>query len=97
MCLNHLELLLKQQTSPKDTAAIIIEPIIGEGGYVSAPVEFMQGLREICDREGILLIVDEVQTGFLRTGRNFAVEYSGVRPDIMVIAKVCQLLQERGI
>ena len=97
MCLNHLELLLKQQTSPKDTAAIIIEPIIGEGGYVSAPVEFMQGLREICDREGILLIVDEVQTGFLRTGRNFAVEYSGVRPDIMVIAKVCLLLQERGI
>lgn len=88
LCLNQLELLLLQQTAPKDTAAIIIEPVIGEGGYVPAPPEFMQGLREICDRENILLIIDEVQSGFLRTGKNFAIEYSGVRPDIMLVAKV---------
>lgn len=88
LSLNQLELLLQQQTAPKDTAAIIIEPVIGEGGYVPAPPEFMQGLREICDREGILLIIDEVQSGFLRTGKNFSVEYSGVKPDILTIAKV---------
>jgi len=87
LCLNQLELLLQQQTSPKDTAAIIIEPVIGEGGYVSASPEFLQGLRDICDRDGILLITDEVQSGFLRTGKNFAIEYSGVRPDIMTVAK----------
>ncbi|THH31334.1 hypothetical protein EUX98_g2840 [Antrodiella citrinella] len=87
LCLNQLELLLQQQTSPKDTAAIIIEPVIGEGGYVPAPPEFLQGLRKICDRDGILLIVDEVQSGFLRTGKNFAIEYSGVRPDILTVAK----------
>ncbi|TCD60161.1 hypothetical protein EIP91_010632 [Steccherinum ochraceum] len=87
LCLNQLELLLQQQTAPKDTAAIIIEPVIGEGGYVPAPPEFLQGLREICDRENILLIIDEVQSGFLRTGKNFAVEYSGVKPDIMLVAK----------
>ena len=61
---------------------------MGEGGYVPAPAEFLQGLREICDKEGILLIIDEVQSGFGRTGKNFSVEYSGVRPDIMTIAKV---------
>ena len=88
-----MELLFQQQCSPKDTAAIIIEPVIGEGGYVPAPPEYMRGLREICDRHGILLIIDEVQTGFLRTGKNFAVEYSGVRPDIMTIAKVCHDFQ----
>ncbi|KAH8107744.1 pyridoxal phosphate-dependent transferase [Cristinia sonorae] len=87
LCLNQLELLLQQQSAPKDTAAIILEPVIGEGGYVPAPPEYLKGLREICDREGILLIVDEVQSGFLRTGKNFAIEYSGVRPDIMTVAK----------
>ena len=87
MCLNQLELLLSQQSAPRDTAAIIIEPVIGEGGYVPAPHAFLQGLREICDREGILLIIDEVQSGFGRTGKNFNIEYSGVRPDIMICAK----------
>ncbi|KAI0690122.1 pyridoxal phosphate-dependent transferase [Cytidiella melzeri] len=86
-CLNQLNLLLLQQTSPRDTAAIIIEPVIGEGGYVPAPPEFLQGLRKICDDNGILLIVDEVQSGFGRTGKNFHIEYSGVRPDIMTCAK----------
>ncbi|GBE81149.1 Acetylornithine aminotransferase, mitochondrial [Sparassis crispa] len=86
-CLNQLNLLLAQQTAPRDTAAIIIEPILGEGGYVPAPPEFLQGLREVCDKEGILLIIDEVQCGYGRAGKNFAIEYSGVRPDIMIIAK----------
>lgn len=87
LCLNQLELLISQQSAPRDTAAIIIEPVIGEGGYVPAPHAFLQGLREICDREGILLIIDEVQSGFGRTGKNFNIEYSGVRPDIMICAK----------
>jgi 4-aminobutyrate aminotransferase len=86
-CLYQLDLLLAQQTNPKDTAAIIVEPVLGEGGYVAAPKEFLEGLREVCDRHGMLLIVDEVQSGYGRTGPMFAIEESGVRPDIMVIAK----------
>lgn len=86
--LYQLELLLAQRSAPRDTAAVIIEPLLGEGGYVQAPPEFLQGLRAICDKHGILLIVDEVQCGFARTGKYFNIEYSGVRPDIMVIAKV---------
>ncbi|KAI9457900.1 acetylornithine aminotransferase [Russula earlei] len=85
--LYQLELLLLQQTAPTDTAAIIIEPVLGEGGYVPAPPAFLQGLRAICDKHGLLLIIDEVQCGFGRTGRMFYIEYSGVRPDIMVTAK----------
>lgn len=86
-CLNQLNLLLLQQTSPKDTAAILIEPVLGEGGYVPAPPEFLKALRKICDEHGILLIIDEVQSGFGRTGKNFFIEYSGVKPDIMTSAK----------
>ena len=67
-CLYQLELLLAQQTSPGETAAIILEPVLGEGGYVPAPKEFLEGLRAICDREKMLLIMDEVQSGFGRTG-----------------------------
>ncbi|KAF8193299.1 aminotransferase [Pholiota molesta] len=85
--LYQLELLLSQQTAPADTAAIIIEPVLGEGGYVPAPPEFLQGLRKICDKHGILLIVDEVQSGFGRAGNWFAISESGVRPDILVMAK----------
>lgn len=87
VCLEQLELLLAQQTSPRDTAAILIEPVLGEGGYVPAPTSFLKGLREVCDKNGILLIIDEVQSGFGRTGKNFSIEYSGVRPDIMTCAK----------
>jgi len=83
----QLELTLKQQTAPSDTAAIIIEPILGEGGYVSAPSEFLHGIRKVCDQHGILLIVDEVQSGMGRTGTMWAIEDSGVRPDILVFAK----------
>jgi 4-aminobutyrate aminotransferase-like enzyme len=90
--LYQLELLLAQQSAPSDTAAIIVEPVLGEGGYVPAPPEFLQGLRNVCDKHGIMLIVDEVQCGFGRTGSFFAIEESGVRPDILVIAKVRGLL-----
>jgi len=68
-------------------AAILVEPVLGEGGYIVPPVSFLQGLRRICDRYGILLIVDEVQSGFGRTGRFFAIEHFGIVPDIMTVAK----------
>ncbi|KAG6375369.1 acetylornithine aminotransferase [Boletus reticuloceps] len=87
LSLYQLELVLKQQSAPKDTAAILIEPVLGEGGYVPAPPTFLQGIRKICDEHDILLIIDEVQSGFGRTGKLFNVEYSGVRPDIMTMAK----------
>ncbi len=86
-CLEALEELLLSQTSPSETAAILIEPELGEGGYVVPPGAFMKGLREICDRTGIMLIFDEVQCGFGRTGKWFAQEHFGVVPDIMTVAK----------
>jgi 4-aminobutyrate aminotransferase len=86
-CLNALQELLLSQTSPAETAAMLIEPVLGEGGYVNPPVAFMKGLREICDKHGILLIFDEVQSGFGRTGKWFAQEHFDVVPDIMAIAK----------
>ncbi len=86
-CLDELDFLFLTQTDPKETAAILVEPVLGEGGYVVPPVEFMQGLRQRCDRYGILLIVDEIQSGFCRTGRWFAHEYFDILPDIMTVAK----------
>ncbi|MBI4731676.1 MAG: aminotransferase class III-fold pyridoxal phosphate-dependent enzyme [Chloroflexi bacterium] len=86
-CLATLEELLLSQTSPAETAAILIEPELGEGGYVVPPAAFMKGLRELCDRTGILLIFDEVQSGFGRTGKWFAQDHFGVVPDIMTVAK----------
>jgi len=85
--LEQLEYLLASQTAPKDTAAILIESVLGEGGYIVPPASFMKGLREICDRYGIMLIFDEVQSGFGRTGKWFALEHFGVVPDIMTVAK----------
>jgi 4-aminobutyrate aminotransferase len=85
--LEQLEYLLASQTSPKDTAAVLIEAILGEGGYVVPPKSFIKGLREICDRHKILLIFDEVQSGFGRTGRWFASEHFEVEPDIITAAK----------
>jgi len=85
--LEQLEHLLVSQTAPKETAAILIEPVLGEGGYVVPPVSFLKGLREIADKNGILLIFDEVQSGFGRTGKWFALEHSGVVPDIITSAK----------
>jgi len=86
-CLSALEELLLSQTSPAETAAILIEPELGEGGYVVPPKEFMKGLRELSSRNGILLILDEVQSGFGRTGKWFAQEHFDVIPDIMTVAK----------
>ena len=86
-CIEELELLLLTQTAPQETAAILIEPVLGEGGYVVPPVNFMKWLRELCSRHGILLIVDEIQSGFGRTGNWFAFEHHGIVPDIMTVAK----------
>jgi 4-aminobutyrate aminotransferase len=86
-CLEELETLLISQSAPFETAAMLIEPVLGEGGYVVPPASFLKGLREICNREKIMLIADEVQSGFGRTGRWFAHEHFDVKPDIMVIAK----------
>lgn len=85
--LEQLEYLLLTQTSPKETAAILIEPVLGEGGYVVPPASFIRGLRSLTDRHGILLIFDEVQSGFGRTGKWFAQEHFDVTPDIMTVAK----------
>ena len=85
--LEQLEHLLASQTAPKETAAILIESVLGEGGYVVPPTSFMKGLREICDKHGILLIFDEIQSGFGRTGKWFALEHYGVVPDIITAAK----------
>jgi 4-aminobutyrate aminotransferase len=79
--------LFKTVLAPEEVAAIFVEPIQGEGGYVIAPTIFMQELRRICDQHGILLVVDEVQSGMGRTGKWFAVEHTGVHPDIVCIAK----------
>ncbi|MCP5096355.1 MAG: aminotransferase class III-fold pyridoxal phosphate-dependent enzyme [Chloroflexi bacterium] len=79
--------LLQTQTRPEHTAAIVIEPVQGEGGIVPAPAAFLQGLRELCDTHGILLISDEIQAGFGRTGRMFAIEHAGVEPDIILMGK----------
>ena len=83
----QLELLLKRETAPSDTAAIFIETVLGEGGYVPPPKGYLERVREICDKNGILMVIDEVQCGFGRTGKMFAIEHFGVRPDILVMAK----------
>ncbi|MCK6584509.1 MAG: aminotransferase class III-fold pyridoxal phosphate-dependent enzyme [Anaerolineales bacterium] len=85
--LEQLEYLLASQTAPKETAAILIESVLGEGGYIVPPSSFIKGLREICDKHGIMLIFDEVQSGFGRTGKWFALEHFGVVPDIITAAK----------
>ena len=87
-CARYIEeKLFKTTLPPEEVAAIFVEPIQGEGGYVVAPDVFMQELRRICDRHGILLVVDEVQSGAGRTGKWWAVEHSGVQPDMVCIAK----------
>lgn len=86
-CLTGLKHLLATQSAPGDTAAVVVEPVIGEGGYFPAPAAFLRGLRQICDEHGILLVADEVQTGFGRTGSMFCVEQAGVVPDVLMMAK----------
>src|SRR5215813_5057999 len=87
-CARYIEdKLFKTTLPPEEVAAIFVEPIQGEGGYVVAPTVFMQELRRICDRHGILLVADEVQSGVGRTGKWWAIQHTGVEPDIVCIAK----------
>eukprot|EP00611_Tribonema_gayanum_P026228 TRINITY_DN6180_c0_g1_i1.p1 TRINITY_DN6180_c0_g1~~TRINITY_DN6180_c0_g1_i1.p1 ORF type:complete len:495 (-),score=158.40 TRINITY_DN6180_c0_g1_i1:234-1562(-) len=85
--LEDLELMLKQECHPSEVAAMVIEPVQGEGGYVPAPASFLHGLRALCNKHGILLVADEVQSGVARTGRMWAVEHAGIVPDVLVFAK----------
>ena len=85
--LRALQLLFRADIAPSDVAAIIIEPVQGEGGFLPAPTELLAELRKICDTHGIVLIADEVQTGFARTGKMFGIEHSGIEPDIITVAK----------
>jgi 4-aminobutyrate aminotransferase/(S)-3-amino-2-methylpropionate transaminase len=85
--LRALEQLFKADVDPARVAAIIIEPVLGEGGFYAAPPELLRRLRTLCDSHGIVLIADEIQSGFGRTGRMFAIEHAGVVPDLITIAK----------
>ena len=85
--LQALEQLFKADVDPARVAAIIIEPVLGEGGFYQAPPELLRRLRSVCDTHGMVLIADEIQSGFGRTGRMFAIEHSGVEPDLITIAK----------
>ncbi len=85
--LSALEWLFRSDVEPECVSAMIVEPVQGEGGFYVAPESFMKALREICDKHGIVLICDEVQTGFARTGKMFAVEHYGIEPDIIAMAK----------
>lgn len=87
MALQALDMLFKTDVAPEDCAAIIIEPVQGEGGFYPAPDSFMRALREICDKHGIVFIADEIQSGFGRTGKFFACDHAGVEPDLMTLAK----------
>lgn len=82
-----IEQLFKADVDPARVAAIIIEPVLGEGGFYVASAAFLRALRALCDQHGIVLIIDEIQTGFARTGRMFAIEHAGVEPDLMTVAK----------
>ena len=87
-CARYIEeKLFKTTLPPEEVAAIFVEPVQGEGGYVPAPTVFMQELRRICDRHGILLVADEVQSGIGRTGKWWAIQHTGVQPDIVCMAK----------
>src|SRR3954464_8774987 len=85
--LEALENAFLSTVAPETVAAIVLEPVQGEGGFIPAPAEFVEGIRRICDREGIVMVADEVQTGFGRTGRMFAMEHLGVEPDVRTVAK----------
>jgi 4-aminobutyrate aminotransferase/(S)-3-amino-2-methylpropionate transaminase len=82
-----LEETLTTGVAAENVAAIVIEPVLGEGGFVPAPAEFLRGVRALCDEHGIVFVADEVQTGFARTGKFFAIEHTGVEPDLVVMAK----------
>jgi len=85
--LEAINRLFKEDIEPERVAAILIEPVLGEGGFVVAPPAFLAQLRELCDQNGIVLIIDEIQTGFARTGKMFAHEYAGIEADLVTLAK----------
>jgi 4-aminobutyrate aminotransferase len=82
-----LNSLFKHQADPSSIAAIVIEPVQGEGGFYLAPFDFLKALRKLCDEHGILLIADEIQTGFARTGKMFGLEHAGINADVVTLAK----------
>ena len=82
-----LQTLFRADIAPEDVAAMIVEPVLGEGGFYPAPESWLRALRAICDQHGIVMIADEIQTGFGRTGRMFCTEYAGIEPDLMTLAK----------
>jgi 4-aminobutyrate aminotransferase len=86
-CFGYLKGILRHQIPPEEVACVIIEPVLGEGGYVVPPADYIEKLRVLCDEEGILLIADEVQSGFGRTARWFASDHFGLKPDIITMAK----------
>jgi 4-aminobutyrate aminotransferase len=86
-CLRELDLIFKSQTAPEETAAIVIEPVLGEGGYLPAPVRFLKALREVCTHYGIMFVADEVQSGFGRTGKFWGFQHADLTPDIIIMAK----------
>src|SRR5205823_6235578 len=85
--LDALERALVTQVAAEHVAAIVIEAVQGEGGFVVAPPEFVEGVRRICDDNGIVLVVDEVQTGYGRTGKMWGIDHYGIEPDLMMVAK----------
>ncbi len=86
-CIQELERIFVGEVAPDQVAAIIVEPVQGEGGFMVAPPGFLRALKEVCEKHNILFVADEIQSGFCRTGRMFAVEHDGVEPDLMIIAK----------
>jgi 4-aminobutyrate aminotransferase len=86
-CLEDMKAMFRHEVHPSEVAAVLMEPVLGEGGYVVPPREYLTGLRSLCDEHGILLVLDEVQTGFGRTGAMFACQALSAQPDIMAIAK----------
>ncbi|PBB39933.1 4-aminobutyrate--2-oxoglutarate transaminase [Mesorhizobium sp. WSM3866] len=86
-CLAELDTLFETEIEASAVAAIVIEPLLGEGGFIPGPVEFMAGIRRLCDQHGIVLVADEVQSGFGRTGRLFAIEHTGIEPDLITMGK----------
>src|SRR5436305_7420141 len=86
-CIQELERMFSGEVAPDQVAAIIVEPVQGEGGFMVSPPGFLRALKEVCEKHNILFVADEIQSGFCRTGRMFAVEHDGVEPDLMIIAK----------
>src|SRR5947199_4512450 len=86
-CIQELERMFVGDVAPDQVAAVVIEPVQGEGGFMVAPPGFLMALKQVCERYGILFVADEIQSGFCRTGRMFAVEHEGIEPDLLIMAK----------